>query len=245
MKIKVIDAVVKNKDRILQNQTYVCEGLRSDTEIEFAHIEKGFPSIECDLHAAFNKPQIISAAINAEKEGCDGVFINCFDDPGVYECRELLSIPVFGGYVPAMMTALSLAERIAVITTDHFGILSEERKARLLGISERVATVVPVEIGVLALRDNSEILAERVADICNKLYNEERVGAACLGCTGMHYIIDLLHEKLAARNCPIMIIEPLRNGVRYCEHIISMHYQNAMHVLKPTAFLKGYVDGHV
>ena len=107
MKIKVIDAVVKDSDRLRTNEQYIRESLRPDTEIDFAHMAKGFPSVECELHAAFNKPQIIAAAIQAERDGFDGVFVNCFDDPGVYECRELLSIPVFGGYVPAMMTELS------------------------------------------------------------------------------------------------------------------------------------------
>ena len=206
-------------------------------------MSKGFPSVECDLHAAFNKPQIIASAIQAEQDGFDGVFINCFDDPGVYECRELLSIPVFGGYVPAMMTALSLAERVAIITTDKFGILSEERKARMLGVSERVAAIVPVELGVLELQSNPEALAERVADVCCILYETERVGAVCLGCTAMHCMIDLLREKLQARNCPIMVIEPLRNGLRYCEHIISMGYRNGLHVLKSVTMPKGYENG--
>lgn len=109
MRIKIIDAVVNNPDRMRTNDEYLRESLRPDTEIDYAHIAKGFPSVECDLHAAFNKPQIIASAIQAERDGFDGIFINCFDDPGVYECREVLSIPVFGGYVPAMMTALSLS----------------------------------------------------------------------------------------------------------------------------------------
>ena len=179
MRIKIIDAVVKSSDRLRTNDKYIRESLRPDTEIDYAHMSKGFPSVECDLHAAFNKPQIIASAIQAERDGFDGIFINCFDDPGVYECREVLSIPVFGGYVPAMMTALSLAERVAIITTDKFGILSEERKARMLGVSERVAAIVPVELGVLELQSNPEALAERVADVCCTLYETERVGAVC------------------------------------------------------------------
>ena len=56
-------------------------------------------------------------------------------------------------------------------------------------------------------------------------------------------MIDLLREKLQARNCPIMVIEPLRNGLRYCEHIISMGYRNGLHVLKSVTLPKGYENG--
>ena len=59
----------------------------------------------------------------------------------------------------------------------------------------------------------------------------------------MHCMIDLLREKLNARNCPIMVIEPLRNGIRYCEHIISMGYRNGLHVLKSVVLPKGYENG--
>ena len=54
MKIKIIDAVVKNSGRLRTNEQYIRESLRPDTEIDFAHMSKGFPSVECDLHAAFN-----------------------------------------------------------------------------------------------------------------------------------------------------------------------------------------------
>ena len=58
MRIKIIDAVVKSSDRLRTSDRYIRDSLRPDTEIEYAHISKGFPSVECDLHAAFNKPQI-------------------------------------------------------------------------------------------------------------------------------------------------------------------------------------------
>ena len=113
----------------------------------------------------------------------------------------------------------------------------------MLGISERVAAIVPVEMGVLDLQSDPEALAERVANVCCTLHETERIGAVCLGCTAMHCMIDILRKKLQARNCPIMVIEPLRNGLRYCEHIISMGYRNGLHVLKSVTLPKGYENG--
>ena len=236
--IRIIDAVVKDASRYHAAEAYIKSGLRADTQISFAHLAKGYPSIECDFHAAYNKPEIISAAIQAERDGCDGAFINCFDDPGVYECRELLRMPVFGGYIPAVLSALSAAERVGVITTDREGILSEERKARMFGQAERICAIAPVELGVLSLQRDPQTLAEKVAAVCVQMHRDHRVGAVCLGCTAMYCMIDILRDRLRALNCPIVVIEPLKNGVRYLEHFLSMGYTNALHVINDAGLLK-------
>jgi Asp/Glu/hydantoin racemase len=41
-------------------------------------------------------PKIIDVAKEFEKEGADALLISCAADPGVEECRELVSIPVVG-----------------------------------------------------------------------------------------------------------------------------------------------------
>lgn len=238
MRIGIIDAVVKEPSKYTAAEAYIKGCLRPDTQLSFAHLEHGFPSIECDLHAAYNKPGIISAVTNAQRDGCDGAFINCFDDPGVYECRELLHIPVFGAYVPSVMTALSLAERVGVITTDRDGILSEERKARMLGIEGRIVSIMPVELGVLELQKDPHALAQRVFEVCRTMRERDRVGAVCLGCTAMYCMIDILRARLVQENCHVTVIEPLGNGVRYLEHCIGSGYTNALNVINDISRLK-------
>ena len=49
MRIKIIDAVVKSSDRLRTNDKYIRESLRPDTEIDYAHMSKGFPSVECGI----------------------------------------------------------------------------------------------------------------------------------------------------------------------------------------------------
>ena len=58
----------------------------------------------------------MSEVIKAEAGGADGVFITCFGDPAVPAARELVDIPVVGGFEPAVSTALNLGERFAVVT---------------------------------------------------------------------------------------------------------------------------------
>lgn len=232
MKLVVVNAVVKSggtgEESLLP---YLRQALRPDTEVAFERVEFGFPSIECELHGTVNGAEIVQLAIKAEREGAAGIFVNCFDDPGVYAAREIVRVPVFGGYIPAILTGMGLAERVGIITTDRAGLLSEERKARLAGFGGRVTSIRAVDMGVLSLEGNLDMLVERLTVACVDMYENDRVGALTLGCTGMHRAIGKLRENLAAIGCPLTVIEPLQNGVAYLEHIVYQGYTNALRVI--------------
>lgn len=228
MKIKLITAVtgIPEEKNELQRD-YLRKYINGTTQIDFDRVERGFPSIESELHGIINATEIIKKGIAAEKEGYDGIFVNCFDDPGVFALREVVKIPVYGGYLPSILTALSLGERVGIITTDREGILSEERKASHIGIKDRIALIEPVNLGVLEL-ENKDLLLNRLTDICLKFEKEYRIQAASLGCTGMYYIIDELRERLKASGCSIVIIEPLATGIKYLETIIQLGFTNSL-----------------
>lgn len=229
MKLRIIiPSTSVGDDLIEQNRTYLAQYLHPETMLEFVRIKRGFPSVESELHGVFNASEVILEAARAQREACDGVFVHCFDDPGVYACRESLSIPVFGGYQPAILTAMALGERIGVITTDTPGILSEERKARLSGFGERVAAFCKVDTGVLDLQTDAEALLECLFDACTRLWEDDRIDVACLGCTAMAYLIGRLREGLSEAGCPIRVIEPLANGVCFLEHMVRMGYRNSL-----------------
>lgn len=200
--------------------------LHPDTEVECVSLERGFPSVECELHVAFNAPEIILAAKAAWEGGSDGVFVNCFDDPGVTACRELLPIPVLGGYQATVGMARLLADRCAVITTDMAGVLSEERKARACGF--RPAAIRSVDMGVLDLRaDHSELL-DRLEKACLDLWETEHTGAIALGCTGMYAVVPELQQRLRAAGCPATVVEPFVTGVTQLETMVRLGYSNHM-----------------
>ena len=80
-------------------------------------IERGSVTIECEYDEAFSAPEVIKLAIaEAGKGGVDGVFVNCFGDPGVRAVREVLSVPVFGGFEPAIYLALGLGDTVGIVT---------------------------------------------------------------------------------------------------------------------------------
>lgn len=231
MKLTVIHAVVSNGNENDEYLPYLQKVLSPGTEIAFERVKYGFPSVECSLHGIVNGSEIVRFVRKAEEDGSNGVFVNCFDDPGVYAARELVHIPVYGAYQPAVLTAMSLSDRVGIVTTDRAGIISEERKARLNGFDRRIASIRAVNIGVLSLEKNMAKLVDRLTATCEDMYEKDLIGALTLGCTGMHGAVGLLRAKLQAVGCPVKVIEPLQNGVAYLEHIVRMGYSNALGVI--------------
>ena len=229
MKLTII-IPVNNKAASIEGGTlkYLGRYLRHDTEISIVSVSKGEPCIESETHALINAPEILALALAAEQNGADGVLIDCFDDPAVYACRECLRIPVFGGYTPSVLTALGLAERIGVITTDKDGILSEERKARLMGISDRIAAIRCVDMGVLGLMSHKHDLVTNLTKACMDLYHCDRVGSVCLGCTGMAYVIDDLRAELKKQRCAIAVVEPAAAAVTWLERTVLLGTSNTL-----------------
>lgn len=225
MKLTVILPVTGEADDMGRSEEAKLRNLlHPDTELEFVCIERGFPAIESDLHAVFNGAEIILAAKAAYEQGTDGIFIDCFDDPAVSACRELLPIPVLGGYQPAASTAHLIADRFAILTTDTAGILSEERKAHAFGLHP--AAIRAVDMDVLELRGDQSELLRRLAAACISLHETEHVSAVVLGCTGMHGVADALQQQLRDANCPVTVVEPLTTGLMELEMLARLGYSN-------------------
>lgn len=214
------------KDEI---KAYLHRYLNPDTIVEFAQISEGFTSIESDLQGIYNGCQIVDL-VKALGKSYDGVYINCFDDPGVSPCRELSIVPVIGPYLSAIHSALTLADKIGIITTDKAGIIHEERKARQAGIMGNITSIVPADLEVDEIREKPELLVDRLVLICREMSEKQGIKAICLGCTGMFYIADSLNRRLRQEHINVTIIEPMVNAIKFLETMVMLDYDNSVSV---------------
>ena len=211
----------KKKDII----SYLSRYLHPETALEFAQITEGFPSVESELQGMVNGCQVVKT-VNSLDDSYDGVYINCFDDPGVYSCRELRKVPVIGPYQTSVHTASVLSDRIRIITTDKAGILTEDRKAAQLGITNSIMSIQPVNLAVRDIRTNHEDVVNSIVPICRKMVEEDRVNTICLGCTAMFYVVDELRKRLKEENIQVTIIEPMLNAIKFLENMAILGYNN-------------------
>ena len=63
--------------------------LTEGTELRHRQIQQGPVTIECEYDEAYSAPEVVSLAVEACAGGeIDGIFVNCFGDPGVRALRE-------------------------------------------------------------------------------------------------------------------------------------------------------------
>lgn len=225
MRLKIINPAADIPEELLAGtEDYLRRYLREDTEVEFASLHGCFSSVETEAQGLINGAETVRLLAQIDESRYDGVFINCFDDPAVLAGREFLRIPVLGPYEPALQLAGLLSERIAVISTDTYGLQCEERKLHVHRMQDRVAKIVNVKLGVLELTEEENLL-ERLLG-CAKKLETEGIFAAVLGCTGMNYIAEKFRLRLEEQHMSLQIVEPLRAGIMALENMVVQGFTN-------------------
>jgi allantoin racemase len=91
-------------------------------------------TIDSLLDAALAAPEIVRMAVQAERDGYEGVVLYCFSDPAVDACREAVRIPVIGGGQAAYLAAAAVARQFGVIVPDAARIPEKRMFAHSTGV---------------------------------------------------------------------------------------------------------------
>ena len=179
-------------------------------QLETRIVEGGSESIECFYDSALAAPYILKTAAQGERDGFDAIVMDCFLDPALSECRELVRIPVMGACQSACSLAARLADRFSVI-----GILDRadrciRENVRRYGVEPLLASVPVVDMPVVALHDNEEMLKEKTIEAAVKAVREDGAHAVIFGCTCMCTVQDAVAEGLKQQGIDIPVIEPYR-----------------------------------
>ena len=136
----------------------------------------------------------------------DAFVIGCYSDPGLHAAREATQRPVFGIAESAMLYALTQGERFGVISILSASIARHLRYVRSLGLMDRFAGDLPIELGVTQLQDDEQVL-ERMTTIGKQLRDEKGADVLIMGCTGFARFQAKLQQRLG-----VATIEPTRTG---------------------------------
>jgi len=225
MKLKLIIPIVLGEDRVRRRvmdrmaesvRTAVSDGVSVDMEC----LTHGTSSIEGRADGALNQPGVLALALRSQHEGYDGIFVSDMDNCGVEAAREVVDIPVVGGFAPSALTALHLGRRIALITildrvvpmqTDHF---------RTLGIESNLACILVADAGVADLIEDPQPAVEAVFQQCCRAADEFRAEVAILGCTGFIGVAALVNQRLAATGRTLRVLDPNRVALSSLEHLV-------------------------
>ena len=190
-----------------------------DTQIDVVNVDRGPASIESRYDDALATIGIIDKVKQAQEDSCDGVFIDCFGDPGVDVSRELVGIPVVGAFQPAALTACMISGKWSIVTVLKNVLPLISDLARKMGIENNIASARDIDTPVLELQDK-QLMEERLLTQIDKAVSEDGAEAIVLGCTGMLGLAGTLAEKMAAKGVPVPVIDPTASAIGYLELLI-------------------------
>ena len=85
--------------------------------------------------------QAIDNGIAAEEEGFDAYVMGHFQDPGLYELRSALDIPVIGAGEATLLAGSQLGRRLGLVTLDPVFEVMHYEQAERYGLSDRIVHV--------------------------------------------------------------------------------------------------------
>jgi allantoin racemase len=232
--MKILDVIPVNYDIIdYAMQAYLEEPLHqlgsNGTTAEHDRLYDGQPSIECSYDEVVNAQyayKIVDFKETTYSGEFNACFINCFGDPGVSAARCRAEFPVFGGFEPSVLIAMSLADRIGIITVldNVMPILHEHVNNAYFG--GRIVSLRNVNIPVLGLEDHT-LLIQRLTDQALEAIAVEHAEAFVLGCTGMLEVAQAVEANLARAGYTVPVIEPGQAAMVMCELLGNLGYKHS------------------
>ena len=180
--------------------------LGEDIDLEVSSLPYGPASIESFYDEVLAGPAIVSEVMRAEANGADAIFVDCFGDPAVPAAKELVDVPVVGGFEPAVATALNLGERFSVVTVVENVVPIISGLATRMGIDSRMTPVEVIDTPVLELHDTDVLLKNLLEASWRSL--DSGADVLVLGCTGMLGVAAALQARLESEGTRVPVVDP-------------------------------------
>lgn len=167
-----------------------------DVEITVRNIDAGHDCIENRWNLVTNAPAVVRLVATLEASGFDGVFVTDFDMCGVEACREVVDIPVLGGFVPCAFTALSLSQRFSILTILDSTKGMQFDHVRHYGLMENFASIRSINCKVEDLSDLDKVV-KHLYETGLVAIREDGAESLLLGCTGFVGVASRVQNELA------------------------------------------------
>ncbi len=203
--------------------------LRPDTEVTLKPARGGlkgnnYLDFDNPYFVLLNKRPIVEALIEADKEGFDAAWVNCFGDPGVPEARAVVRMPIIGPCEATLHLACQLGRKFAIIAANMPGQIAQvEEQVRQHGLEGRlIANGVRTEKEPFGpayekgLRD-PRTSADSVSEVARQCVIDG-ADVVVIGCCGIGPILSSLgFNKLTFSGQEIPILDPVMVAAKMTE----------------------------
>jgi len=208
--------------------------LRADTEVVFKPAKEGLKGdnvadFDNPYFAFLNTKPIIEAFIEAEREGFDATWINCFGDTGVRQARSVVRIPVLGPGESACHFACQLGRKFAIIAANMPGQIAQiEEQVREYGLQGRlIANGVRTDRQPFAEtlekgQQNPEIAANGVAEVAKECV-ADGADVIVVGCCGIGPLCSRTgFSKLTIGEQEVPVVDPVMVVAKMAEMAVDI-----------------------
>lgn len=235
-KLTLLDVVPVTAPGILnpEMKADMSKYLMETTEVKHVQIQQGPITIECEYDEAYAAPEVVSLALaEADGQAIDGIFANCFGDPGVRAIREKLKVPVFGGFEPAIYLGLGLGDTLGIVTVLKNVVPMINGAIVRAGLERRVTSVRTLNMSVIELQDREKLMANLYTE-CKKAIEEDGVSVLVMGCTGIIGVTDEMTSRLKADGYDVPVLEAAQCAMTLTELYARMGlYQSRQTYMTP------------
>ena len=173
----------------------------SSVPIECHTLAEGPPGIESQAHVDGVVGPMLRYAKGLEGDASAFV-VACFSDPGLAALREQARVPVLGIAESAVLTAMTMGQRFGIISILSKSIPRHMRYLGAMGVMDRCAGDLALELGVQDLADEVRTYA-RLLEVGAALRDARGAEVLILGCAGMTAFRTRLEADLNVR-----VVEP-------------------------------------
>ena len=188
--------------------------------IETATLAEGPPGVETQQHVDELVPHLMRFVAERERR-YDAFVIACYSDPGLHSLREATRKPVLGIAECGIFTALTLGQRFGVIAILQKAIARHLRYMGALGVMDRFAAELPVELPVVELADREKTF-KRMVEVGKALRDQHGAAVVVMGCAGMARYRDGLQRELG-----IPVVEPTQAAVTMAIGRVRLDWESA------------------
>ncbi|MFM0377931.1 aspartate/glutamate racemase family protein [Paraburkholderia strydomiana] len=193
-----------------------------DIQVEIRNITEGHPDIENRTNWLQNGMPVVELAQSIANDGFDGIWLTDFDMCGVEAAREVIDIPIIGGFPASAFTALALSQRFSIITILQSTLAMQRGHPQTYGIEDTFASIRAIDCPVAQL-ENIDVVVVRTFEAALKAIKDDGAQAILLGCTGFvdvaSRVSTLLGEALGAY---VPVIDPNQAGFSFLVSLVRM-----------------------
>jgi len=121
---------------------------------------------------------------HAAEAGFDALVVGCFYDLALEDARQISGdMVVVAPCQAAVQIITNLCNRFSVIVGQQFWIEQMTERVRYYGLADRLASMVPLNLGVDDFQKDTACTEQRILDAARKAVEEDHAEGLILGCT--------------------------------------------------------------